>query len=212
MYMLRVDKIDFDLVEEVKPSFDNLPETDHKDGKYRLRRYSAIELRHALHVKKFKVLPGSDFTQSSEYNKFQGDVKRNFKNIEEETLASKGVEEIVYMFRYVNELSPGTRVDIHQMRVITRYRLVSTPVSPEGAHQDGYDCIAMVGIDRHNISGGELLISYTKDGEPFTSIPLDLGVIAFLDDKALWHNASPLRAIDGNEKGYMDAFVLTANK
>ena len=210
--MLRMDKIDVGLVEEMKPSFDNLPETDHKDGKYRLRRYSAIELRHSLHVKRFEVLPDSDFTQSSEYNKFQGDVKRNFENVEEETLASKGVEEIVYMFRHVNELSPGTRVDIHQMRVITQYRLVSTPVSPEGSHQDGYDCIAMIGIDRHNISGGELLISYTEYGEPFASIPLDLGVAAFLDDRTLWHNASPLKAINHNEKGYMDAFILTANK
>ena len=38
-YLLRVDKLSDATVASVAPSFDRLPETDHKDGKYRLRRY-----------------------------------------------------------------------------------------------------------------------------------------------------------------------------
>ena len=208
MYMLRMEKISRPSIDEVKPSFNNLPETDHKDGKYRLRRYSVIEF--LAEPTKFKVLPISSFTQSANYNNFQGDVERKFENIEEDVLKSVGMEEIVYLFRYINRLAPGVRVDIHQMRVITLQD--DTPVSPAGAPQDGYDCIGMVGIDRHKIEGGEVLVSYGKDDKPFMELPLDDGVAAFLDDKTLWHNASALKATNKNEEGYMDAFILTANK
>ena len=89
---------------------------------------------------------------------------------------------------------------------------VPAEVSPEGAHQDGYDCIAMFGIARHNILGGELLVSDGEMGNPFVSIPINEGTGVFLNDQALWHNASSLAPIEKGRTGYMDAFILTANK
>ena len=207
-YLLRVDKLSDATVASVAPSFDRLPETDHKDGKYRLRRYSKVRL--LLEPKKFQVLDVSDFTQSAEYNKFQGDVERKFENLEQTTLDSEGFTEIVYLFRSLNQLSVGTEVDIHQMRVITLHE--DTPGSPEGFHQDGYDCIAMFGIRRHNISGGELLVSNGKDQEPFVCLPINDGTGAFLDDQALWHNATDINPEQPEPRGYMDSFILTANK
>jgi len=209
MYMIHVDKLTSQGVNSLKESFNNVPSTDHKDGKYRLRRYSKVQL--LLEPKKFKPLEVKEFNQSSEYNKFQGDVERTFENVEDETLYSQGMEEMLYMFRMLNNLPHGSEVDIHQMRVIT---LPSVPaeVSPEGAHQDGYDCIAMFGIARHNILGGELLVSDGEMGNPFVSIPINEGTGVFLNDQALWHNASSLAPIEKGRTGYMDAFILTANK
>ena len=43
--ILQVTKLDPELIDQIKGSFDRLPETDHKDGKFRLRKYSLIELR-----------------------------------------------------------------------------------------------------------------------------------------------------------------------
>ena len=45
MKLLQLDKISDESIESLIDSFNNLPETDHADGKYRLRRYSVIELR-----------------------------------------------------------------------------------------------------------------------------------------------------------------------
>ena len=159
----------------------------------------------------FKVLEAKSFTQSKEYNNFQGDVERTFENLEDETLHSKGMEEMVYLFRKLNHLPHGTEVDIHQMRVITSPD-DTAEVSPEGAHQDGYDCIAMFGISRHNISGGDLLVSDSQTGKPFMSLPINEGTGVFVNDKVLWHNASSLETIENNDSGYMDAFILTAHK
>ena len=44
MNLLRLDQISEEGVNSLKSSFENLPETSHKDGKFRLRRYSVIEV------------------------------------------------------------------------------------------------------------------------------------------------------------------------
>ena len=208
MYLLRMDQLSAKAVESVAASFGRLPTTQHKDGEYRLRRYSQIEL--LKEPQSFKHIPISSFTQSSQYNKFQGDVERTFENIEQKVLESYGFKEIINLFRTVNQLSVGVLIDVHQMRVITLHD--DTPVSPEGLHQDGYECIAMFGIDRHNVQGGELLVSHGNDCEPFVRLPINEGTGVFLDDQAMWHNATDLKPVDEKVCGHMDAFILTANK
>ena len=41
--ILQITKIDPDLLGEIKKSFNDLPETSHADGGYRLRKYSKVE-------------------------------------------------------------------------------------------------------------------------------------------------------------------------
>jgi len=90
---------------------------------------------------------------------------------------------------------------------------VVTPVSPEGIHRDGYDYICMVGINRHNINGGNLLVFSPEDKDnPIVSKPLSPGDMFLLADNKLLHDATPINAIKRREKGFLDAFVLCANK
>ena len=54
---------------------------------------------------------------------------------------------------------------------------------------------------------------YNHDHEaPFFRKVLADGEMAMLDDHLLWHNAQPIRAIDPQQKGYMDVIVLTAKE
>ena len=219
MRLLQLDQLTDFAVESVSPFFENLPETDHKDGKYRLRKYSLVEL--LMEPKMFKVLEAKTFTQSKDYNNFQGDVERKFENLDDELLQSSGFKEILYLFRMINQLPHGTNVDIHQMRIVVTDGK-SSMVSPEGIHQDGYDCIAMIGISRYNITGGHLLVYNNSDDEfkgkplpetkPFFDLALDAGKIVFVNDKNLWHNASSISPVDPSEHAYMDSFILTANR
>ena len=94
------------------------------------------------------------------------------------------------------------------MRIITRDEL--TPVSPEGVHQDGYRFIAIVGINRYNITGGNLLICKTYEGKPVVDFPLDSGEMVMIDDRVMWHNATQIKPVNQDIQGYMDAFILTA--
>ena len=206
MSLLRLDLLSNEAIQDLSPSFDLLTATEHKDGKYRLRRYSIVELLAEPHM--FKPLPANTFMQTDEYNDFQGNVERKFENIDEYILNGKGMKELIYKFRMMNELPVGTPIDIHQMRIITLYD--ETPVSPEGVHRDGYDFIAMIGIARDNIKGGHLLVYTEQDGDHFMSIPLNAGQMVTLDDTKLWHNASDIQTVDKTKNGYMDAFIVTA--
>ena len=137
------------------------------------------------------------------------DTKMVYKTpMDEEML--QGMKELIYSFRMMNNLPPTTLIDIHQMRVVTLPD-GSAEVSPEGVHQDGYDFISMIGIARHNIQGGHLLVYLNKDDENFISLPLEDGHMVTLKDDKLWHNASPIVVLDKGERGYMDAFILTTN-
>lgn len=191
-------------IRQLAPSFVELPCTDHADGRYRLRRYSVIEFRDGL----VSPLDKHEFMQTEEFNHFQGDVIRHFEPILTETLMCDGMREMCAIFMQENELENGQEIEIHQMRVSAIYD--ETKVSPEGVHQDGFDYIAIIGIDRENIVGGELMLYLDNHEAPFFRKVLDDGEVAMLADGHLWHNATPIRAIDHTHEGHMDLFVLTA--
>jgi len=74
MHLLQMNDLPDFAVKSVAPSFDHLPKTNHKDGKYRLRRYSVVELM--TEPKFFKLTDVNTFTQSDKYNNYQGNVTR----------------------------------------------------------------------------------------------------------------------------------------
>ena len=200
--LLRLNTIGAEAIESLAPSFNNLPETNHLDGKYRLRRYSAVRCNGKC------VDTGVDtFEQSSEYNKFQGDMSRKFEPIEKSIIESDAILQICSQFNYICGFPEKQKIDIHQMRVITLED--ETPVSPEGVHQDGYDYICVVGVNRYNVTGGHFLAYLNRDEEPFLSLPLRPRLMVTVNDRVLWHNASDIKPVLGKD-GYMDSFILTA--
>lgn len=93
-----------------------------------------------------------DFVQTSDINRFQGDVVRQFSPIEKSTLNSEGFREMCQLFAVKNDLRDGQEIEVHQIRITAIYD--ETQVAPEGVHQDGFDHIAIVGVGRNNIEGG----------------------------------------------------------
>ena len=207
MYKIKLEQISPWGVNTVKDSFNKLPKTNHRDGEYRLRRYSKIKLSDTDDFKYMKM-ESEAFNQSAHYNQFQGGVDRKFEDIEDEVVHSGGMMEMCDTFLQSSGFSDDHEIEIHQMRIVTKNEL--TPVSPEGVHQDGYRFIAMVGINRYNITGGNLLVCKTYEGKPIVDFPLDDGEMIMLDDKAMWHNATQIKPISDAVQGWMDAFILTA--
>ncbi|HDV5652925.1 TPA: 2OG-Fe dioxygenase family protein, partial [Vibrio cholerae] len=124
------------------------------------------------------------------------------------TLKSDGMRELCALFMEANTLPDGQEIEIHQMRIAAVFD--ETLVAPEGVHQDGFDHIAIVGIDRHNIVGGEIMLYLSSHEAPFFRKVLENGEVAMLADSQLWHNACPIRTVDHQQEGHMDVFVLTA--
>ena len=203
--LLHLSTISRSAAEDLSQSFGNLPETEHLDGKYRLRRYSVI----SCNEESCDKLKHQTYFQSEELNKFQGGMVRKFEPIEDSVINSNGLLEIYNRFREIAGFPLGQKVDVHQMRVITQEE--ETQVSPEGVHQDAYDYICIVGINRHNITGGHFLGYGNKDEEPFLSLPLEAGTMVVVNDRQLWHNASTIKSRYpiGHEAGFLDSFILT---
>ena len=149
-----------------------------------------------------------EFMQTNDINRFQGDVVRQFEPIEASTLQSDGMREICEVFVESNGLANGQEIEIHQIRISAVYD--ETQVAPEGVHQDGFDHIAMVGMGRHNIEGGDIMLYNSFNEAPFFRKALQSGEVAMLADNKLWHNATPIRTVIEGEEGHMDVFVLTA--
>ena len=101
------------------------------------------------YASQIELLISQDFTQSEDYNKHQGGMKRTFENIEEEVLQSDGFKEICLIFKNANNMIDGQEIDVHQMRCVTLNG--ESELAPEGVHQDGFDRIGMISIDRDNI-------------------------------------------------------------
>ena len=205
-HTMNLSQLTHGAVHQLAPSFAYLPHTEHADGEFRLRRYSVIQFYHGDVVESSK----HDFVQSSKINHYQGNIKRHFEPLLNSTLHSEGLREMCDLFVSHNELPDGQEIEIHQMRIASVFD--ETLVSPEGVHQDGFDHIAIIGIDRHNIVGGEIMLYRDNHEAPFFRKVLENGEVAMLADRELWHNACPIRAIDHNEEGHMDLFVLTARR
>ena len=207
--ILQIVKTSPSYLDYIKDSFEDLPETDHADGSYRLRKYSHV-LVSGGELVKVTDLNVTNFTQSSKYNQHQGGMARNFNSIHPDVLHDVGMRNFAKVFRDTCNLPERFTMDIHQLRV--KCTGGATQLSPEGWHQDGYDCIAMIGINRCNIIGGEILLSTDKTESPFMEAVMDPGTMVIVDDSHLWHNGRSIQPINNDEPAYMDAFVFTAKK
>ena len=210
--ILQVIKVQPELLDEIKGSFNDLPETDHADGKYRLRKYSRVHASPFGHVINLGHHPAGDntFTQSKDYNKHQGGMARKFANIDTQVIESRAIREMIRAFFDACKIEGDQKFDIHQMRV--KCLGGATQLSPEGWHQDGYDYIAVIGVDRNNIIGGEMLLSTSKVDAPFLQATIDTGTLVIVDDSYLWHNGRSIQPIDDNKPAWMDALIFTLRK
>ena len=210
-YQMRLENISFHAVDSVKDSFNRLPHTSHLDGSYRLRRYSRIRMGEQPEIDQtcdYIKLSQEPFNQSEDYNKHQGGMSRLFEDIEDDVIVSLGMREMCDKFLKASGFEYDNVIEVHQMRIITTGE--KTPVSPEGVHQDGYDFIAIIGIERYNISGGQAFVHRTYGGKAIFESSLKSGEMLMINDKKLWHNANGIFRMHPDMQGYMDAFILTA--
>ena len=209
--ILQITKVEPELLDEIKDSFDDLPETDHADGKYRLRKYSRVEACFDGDDGLLLFpLGDNEFNQSEDYNKHQGGMSRKFVNVDAEVIASNTIKEMARAFFDACKIEGDQEFDIHQMRV--KCLGGATQIAPEGWHQDGYDYVAMIGVARNNIIGGEIMLSTSKVDAPFLQAAIDTGTLVIVNDGYLWHNGRSIQPIDDSKPAWMDVMVFTFKK
>ena len=198
--------IGLDRLDLLKPSWNDLcPDRYLKDGgSYRRRRHSCFvagsdalaQVAHRAHW------------QSQDYNALHGGMHRWFEPIDPGVVAQPAWSHLLLALGDVFAgVAPAVRwhVEAHQFRIDTSDG-IGRP-TPEGAHRDGVDFVAVVLVDRHAIKGGETRVFEANGpaGERFTlEQPWSM---LLLDDARVIHETTPIQPVDG--QGHRDTLVLT---
>lgn len=181
-------------------------------GNYRRRRHSCfIDDGAAL-----TQTPHRPHWQPIEYNALHGGMHRLFEPIEAATLAHPAWERLLRALGaacwrvrgpqawYRDKVDPWF-VEAHQFRIDT-LEGIGRP-TPEGAHRDGVDFVAVLLVGRSNIKGGETRVFEADgpDGKRFTM--LEPWTLLLLDDARVIHESTPIQPV--GENGHRDTLVLT---
>lgn len=202
-------ELDLDLAqfEPLRTTWEDLPKDAYllDGGRYRSRRHSCFiqDLDGLL-----AQTPHRAHWQPKDYNALHGGIARWFEPIEPRVrnhpawlhlLASCG--------RLFARLRPTQRwfIEAHQFRIDT-HEGIGRP-TPEGAHRDGVDFVAVILVDRRHVRGGETRVfeAHGNTGVRFTMTKPWTALL--LDDEAVIHETTPIQP-DG-VPGVRDTLVLT---
>lgn len=200
----RLDELD-----QLAPSWDHLALDNYlKDGgHYRRRRHSCF-IQDGEGLSQLTQTAHRAHWQPLEYNALHGGMHRLFEPVEPATVAIPAWSRLITALgQACAALRQPQRwyVEAHQFRIDT-LEGIGRP-TPEGAHRDGVDFVAVLLVGRTRIKGGETRVFEADgpDGKRFTM--LEPWTLLLLDDARVIHESTPIQPLDGN--GHRDTLVLT---
>ena len=188
------------------PSWDNLgPDHYLRDGgRYRRRRHSCF----VLAPDGVNQVAHRPHWQPLEYNALHGGMQRHFEPMPSSVLSQASWQALLQWLASVASAIKGAQTwyaEAHQFRIDTADG-IGRP-TPEGAHRDGVDMVAVFLVNRHAIKGGETRVfaADSPHGQRFTlTEPWSL---LLLDDARVIHESTPIMPTEAG--GYRDTLVLT---
>jgi hypothetical protein len=188
------------------PSWNNLPPDQYlKDGgRYRRRRHASYVIRDG----QLQPVPHRAHWQPLEYNALHGGMQRWFEPLAPATAAQPAWANLLLALGGLCTQLKGAQpwfVEAHQFRIDTTDG-IGRP-TPEGAHRDGVDLVAVFLVGREGVKGGETRVfeAAGPNGQRFTlNEPWSL---LLLDDMRVIHESTPIQPLDPD--GHRDTLVIT---
>ena len=181
------------------------PDLYLKDGgRYRRRRHASLEVT----AGQVRQMPHRAHWQPVSYNALHGGMQRWFEPMSDEVLAQPAWAALL---RWLAQVASGVQgpqtwfAEAHQFRIDTTDG-IGRP-TPEGAHRDGVNWVAVFLVGRHGIKGGETRVFDVDSprGQRFTlTEPWSL---LLLDDQRVIHETTPIQPTEGT--GWRDTLVIT---
>jgi hypothetical protein len=190
-------------------SWDDLPLDAHlrDGGRYRRRRHGCFVVDGDVVTQ----MPHRAHWQPVDYNALHGGFERWFEPLSPAMVAEPAWSRLVSSLGARASALRGPQrwyVEAHPFRIETTGG-IGRP-TPEGAHRDGVDLVALVLIARAGVRGGETRV-FDADGprgirflleEPWTTL--------LLDDARVIHETTPIQPAGASpELGHRDTLVLT---
>lgn len=196
------------------PFWDDLPPDRYlRDlGRYRSRRHGCAVVHVDDHADRVTEVPHRPHWQSTAYNALHGGLERWFEPIDRRMASAVVWRDLLRSLgRCVADVrSPADGrwyVEAHPFRIDTSEG-VGRP-TPEGAHRDGVDFVAVILVGRHAITGGETRV-FEAAGPHGVRFALDVPWTALLlDDTRVIHESTPIQPLVDATRGYRDTLVLT---
>ncbi len=193
-------------LEALKAGWDDLPPDNFlKDGgRYRRRRHSSFVVEEAT----VRQVPHRAHYQPVEYNALHGGMHRMFEPVKAEDVQRPVWSRLMLAIGKVCSQAKKTQpwfVEAHQFRIDTTDG-IGRP-TPEGAHRDGVDFVAILLVDRVNVKGGESRI-FEFNGPLGRRLTLtEPWTLLIVDDQRVIHESTPIQPTAAG--GHRDTLVLT---
>ena len=194
-------------LQALQPSWDALPPDDYlKDGgRYRRRHHACF----IVDGDRIVQAPHRAHWQPLEYNALHGGMQRWFEPVEPQVVAQPAWSGLLRaLARTATELRGAQPwfIEAHQFRIDTEGG-IGRP-TPEGAHRDGVDLVAVFLVARDGVKGGETRV-FQADGPAGQREALaQPWSLLLLDDARVVHETTPIQPVAG--PGHRDTLVLTA--
>ena len=185
-----------------------LPPDDFlKDGgRYRRRRHACFVVQDG----QLQQVPHRAHWQPVEYNALHGGMERWFAPVAPATLAQADWRALLRWLARVADALQGTQPwygEAHQFRIDTTDG-IGRP-TPEGAHRDGVDLVAVFLVARHAIKGGETRV-FELDGPKGQRFTLEEPwSVLLLQDARVIHESTPIQPAEEGGHGHRDTLVMT---
>ena len=187
--------------------WDDLPPDGFlKDGgRYRRRRHSCFVVGTDGLVQQAAHRP---HWQPLEYNALHGGMQRHFEPMAQSMAAHPDWLALLQWLGRVASHLRGAQTwyaEAHQFRIDTTDG-IGRP-TPEGAHRDGVDLVAVFLLARQGIKGGETRV-FEADGPNGQRFTLEEPwSVLLLDDARVIHESTPIQPLQAG--GYRDTLVVT---
>ncbi len=200
-------ELDLGALARLAGSWERLPRDQYlrDGGAYRARR-------HGCYVQEPgrlpQAVPHRAHWQPTSYNALHGGLTRWFEPIEDAVAGAPVWNALLgSLGTLFAAIAPTPRwyIEAHQFRIDTQGG-IGRP-TPEGAHRDGVDFVAVILIGRRDVIGGETRV-FEADGPRGVRFTLsEPGSMLLMDDARVIHETTPLQP--QGPAGARDTLVLT---
>ena len=198
--------VDLDQLVNLTQFWEGLPRDPYlKDGgRYRFRRHSSFEIK----GESLAIVPHRAHWQSVDYNALHGGIERWFEPSQAELTSNPAwyalLLGLAHILNGVKQVSTWF-IEAHQFRIDTTDG-IGRP-TPEGAHRDGVDFVAVFLLNRVSIKGGETRIFSATGSAGLRFTLTEPWSLLLMNDERMIHESTPIQPL--GQHGYRDTLVLT---
>lgn len=216
--LVRLSDVSTSSFEAWRVHWNELPPDGHlKDGgRYRRRRHGCFVVGSGRRgdADRLKAMPHRAHWQPVEYNALHGGIERWFEPLPP-TLGQDpawarllvGLADRASILRGVADAEACWYIEAHPFRIDTADG-IGRP-TPEGAHRDGVDLVAVVLVGRHGVKGGETRVFDARGPQGMRFTLAEPWSVLLLDDERVIHETTPIQPADTQKPGHRDTLVLT---